>query len=99
MALVWSVMRGRRLVLAGLALFATVLVLSPFEHHDLACHLKTPQHCSSCSSSQLGSDVAPLIAPGAARLADAGAARSLDVLLEGALLTVRSTGRSPPSRA
>ena len=92
-------MRERRLVLAGLALFAAVLVLSPFEHHDLACHLKTPQHCTSCSSSQLGSHVAPLGAPGAARLVDAGAARSVDVLLEGALLAVRSNGRSPPARA
>src|SRR3954469_5338636 len=99
MARVRTVMRGRWLVLAGLALFATVLVLSPFEHHDLACHLKTPQHCTSCSSSQLGSDVAPLGAPGAARLADAGAARFVDVLLEGALLAVRTTGRSPPARA
>ena len=89
-------MRARRLVLAGLALFATVLVLSPFEHHDLVCHLKTPQHCTSCSSSQLGSDVAPLITPGASRLADAGAAAALVELVEGALLSVRTTGRSPP---
>jgi hypothetical protein len=91
-----TVMRARRLVLAGLALFATVLVLSPFEHHDLVCHLKTPQHCTSCSSSQLGSDVAPLVAPGASRLADAGAAAAFEELVEGALLAVRSTGRSPP---
>jgi hypothetical protein len=91
--------RGRRLVLAALAVFAAVLVLAPFEHHDLACHLKTPQHCSSCSSSQLGSDVAPLGTPGASRLVDAGAARSFDVLAEGALLPVRTTGRSPPTVA
>jgi len=89
-------LRARRLVLAGLALFATVLVLSPFEHHDLACHLKTPQHCTSCSSSQLGSDVTALVAPGASRLPDAGAASSFVALVEGALLAVRTTGRSPP---
>src|SRR4051812_43046276 len=99
MVRVRTVMRTRRLVLAGLALFAAVLVLSPFEHHDLACHLKTPQHCTSCSSSQLGSDVAPLAAPGASRLADAGAAAFFEQLLEGVLLAVPSTGRSPPSLA
>jgi len=92
------VMRTRRWVLAGVALYATVLVLSPFEHHDLACHLKTPQHCTSCSSSQLGSDVAPLVVPGASRLADAGAAAASDELLHGSLLAVRTTGRSPPPR-
>jgi len=93
------VVRGRRLILAGLAVFASVLVLSPFEHHDLVCHLKTPQHCTSCSSSQLGSDVAPLVTPGASRLADAGAAVVVDELAQGALLPVRTTGRSPPFRA
>jgi hypothetical protein len=99
MVRVQTVMRGRRLIVAGLAMFAAVLVLSPFEHHDLVCHLKTPQHCMSCSASQLGSDVAPLGAPGASRLADAGAAASIDAPLQGALLSVRTTGRSPPSRA
>src|SRR5262245_27978733 len=99
MVRVRTAIRGRRLILAGLAMFAAVLVLSPFEHHDLACHLKTPQHCTSCSSSQLGSDVEPLVTPGASRLTDAGAAVPSDVLLEGALLTVRTTGRSPPFRA
>jgi hypothetical protein len=41
--------------IVGLALYAAVLISSPFEHHDLICHLKTPQHCMSCASSQLGS--------------------------------------------
>jgi hypothetical protein len=87
--------QSRLLTAVGLALYAAVLVAAPFEHHDLVCHLKTPQHCTSCSSSQLGSDVLPLVAP-SARLADAGAAVLHDELLEGAILPVRSTGRSPP---
>ena len=49
-------LHSRRLALAGLAIYAVFLVASPFEHHDLLCHLKTPQHCTSCASSQLGSD-------------------------------------------
>lgn len=87
--------RSRLLTVVGLALYAAVLVASPFEHHDLVCHLKNPQHCTSCSSSQLGSDVLPLATPPAC-LADAGAAVAHDELLDGALLAVRSTGRSPP---
>src|ERR1700704_4431374 len=89
-------LHSRRLALVGLAIYAVFLVASPFEHHDLLCHLKTPQHCTSCASSQLGSDVLPLVAPGASHLADAGAATTRDRILEGTLLAVRATGRSPP---
>jgi hypothetical protein len=85
-----------RLALVGMASYALFLVASPFEHHDLSCELKTPQHCTSCTSTQLGSDTHVALAPGAAQLADAGRAASFVVLDEGTLLVVRSTGRSPP---
>jgi hypothetical protein len=87
---------SRRLALVGMAIYAVFLVASPFEHHDLSCELKTPQHCTSCTSTQLGSDTHVALAPGAAQLADAGRAASFVVLDEGTLLVVRSTGRSPP---
>jgi len=92
-------MRARLLTVVGVALYATVLVGSPFEHHDLVCHLKTPQHCTSCASSQLGSDVLPLAAPGTSHLADAGSATTRDQIVESTLLAVRTTGRSPPHAA
>ena len=88
---------SRRLALVGLAIYAVFLVASPFEHHDLLCHLKTPQHCTSCASSQLGSDPHAPLNLGAGHLADAGCAVSFQLLAEGTLLTVRSTGRSPPA--
>src|SRR3977135_353236 len=88
---------SRRLALVGMAIYALFLVASPFEHHDLSCELKTPQHCTSCSATQLGSDTQIVLAPGAAQLADAGVASSFVVLDEGTLLAVRSTGRSPPA--
>jgi len=90
---------SRCLALVGTALYALFLIASPFEHHDLSCELKTPQHCTSCTSTQLGSDAPVAVAPGAAQLADAGRAASFIVLDEGTLLVVRSTGRSPPSQA
>ena len=80
----------------GTALYALFLITAQFEHHDLVCHLKNPQHCTSCVSSQLGSDPQSLTTPAVARLSDAGQARSLFVTADDALLTVRSTGRSPP---
>ncbi len=89
----------RFLTLAGLALYAFVLIASPFEHHDLICHLKTPQHCTSCASSQLGSDPHALHVPDSSHMKDAGSAATLDQTIEGALLAVRTTGRSPPRLA
>src|SRR5712675_3301982 len=88
---------SRRLALIGMALYTVFLISSPFEHHDLSCELKTPQHCTSCTSTQLGSDTRLDLSPGAAQLADAGRATSLVLLDEGTLLIVRSTGRSPPA--
>ena len=86
----------RLLALAGLALYAIFLVGAPFEHHDLLCHLKTPQHCTSCASSQLGSDPDTQVVPPASQLVDAGSAVSVQLLADDTLLAVGSTGRSPP---
>ena len=73
---------ARLFIPIGLALYAFVLVAAPFEHHDLVCHLKTPQHCTSCWSTQLGPDVVSFTAP-TARLADAGAAVTIDEIPDG----------------
>src|SRR6266545_5381046 len=92
-------LRARRLsgATAGLALYAFFLLVSQFEHHDLLCHLRTPQHCTACSASVLGSDPDTHGAPGAAPLSDAGCAVSIQLPAAAALLAVRTTGRSPPS--
>ena len=87
------------LAFVGVALYAFFLLVSPFEHHDLLCHLKTPQHCTSCASSQLGSDPQALEIPAHRVLGDAGRAFAVDFLAEGVLLAVQSTGRSPPFSA
>jgi hypothetical protein len=89
---------SRRLALVGTVLYALFLIASPFEHHDLQCELKTPQHCTSCTSTQLGSDTQVALTPGAAQLDDAGRATAFIILDEGTQLVVRSTGRSPPAR-
>jgi len=87
----------RRLAVAAVALYAVFLATAPFEHHDLLCHLKTPQHCTSCASSPLS--VNPHTPDGldTVRFADAGRALVADALSEGALLVTPSSGRSPPA--
>jgi hypothetical protein len=82
--------------LAGVALYAAFLVIASFEHHDLLCHLKNPQHCTACTASQLGTDPDSPAVVGAWHLADAGSALPFQLLAEGVLLPGPSTGRSPP---
>jgi hypothetical protein len=68
-----------------------------FEHHDLSCHLKTPQHCTSCASSSLSVNPHTPSTLDTVRFADAGRAVVLHVLFDGTLLPVSSSGRSPPA--
>jgi hypothetical protein len=80
----------------GVALYAVVLILAPFTHHDIACHLKDPQHCTACTSTQVGTDPAALTAPTFVLLVDLGQAVPSDSPSESVLLAAESTGRSPP---
>ena len=86
----------RRFTLLGIVLHAAVLAAAPFEHHDLVCHLKTPQHCSSCTSSPVGSSAQTQPSTVANHMADAGSAVNLQPVSQSALLTLRRAGRSPP---
>jgi hypothetical protein len=89
--------RFRRLATLAFALFAVFLATDQLEHHDIACHLKTPQHCTACASSQLGSDPHVPASFQSVVLADAGGAVVDPVVLTGTVLPARSSGRSPPS--
>ena len=82
---------------AGVALYAVFLCAAPFEHHDLSCELKTPQHCTSCTSSVLSASPDAPAVPGSWNLIDAGRALIQDARADNLLLAVRTTGRSPPS--
>ena len=93
-----SVSRGiRRFAWTALALFAIVLVTEQVEHHDIQCHLRTPQHCNACASSPLGSDPHTLATTHNIQLADAGGAVCTARPLAGTILPARSSGRSPPT--
>ena len=89
--------QGQRLTALAFALYAVILVTAQFEHHDFACHLKTPQHCTSCASSPPGSDPDALASSATSNLQDAGRLVVFHALSEGALLATPSSGRSPPA--
>lgn len=89
--------RHRRLIVLAAMLYAVVLVAASFEHHDLICHLKHPDHCTACSSNVLGSDPRTPAINDVVQLTDAGRAVAVEILSESILLAVRSTGRSPPA--
>jgi hypothetical protein len=91
--------RWRHLSIALVALYAVLVCAAAFEHHDVSCELKTPQHCTACVSTVLGSNPNALPLPGVMSLADAGSAVAFDVRADSILLAVRSTGRSPPRLA
>jgi hypothetical protein len=91
--------RRRSLTIVATLFYVLVLAGSAFEHHDLVCHLKNPQHCTACTASQLGADPPALAADASSSLNDAGGAVAVHGDAVGALLTARSTGRSPPTHA
>jgi hypothetical protein len=89
--------RLRRLTLTAVLLYAFVLALTPFEHHDLLCHLKTPQHCGSCASNTAGlHSHAPTVLDGH-QFSDAGRAFAAVATGDDVLLVSSSSGRSPPA--
>jgi hypothetical protein len=91
--------RLRWLAWVGFALYVVFLCAAPFEHHDLSCELKTPQHCTACTSSVLSASPDTPAVPGQWNLIDVGSAVTLDARADSILLAVRTTGRSPPSAA
>ena len=85
------------MAVAGLALYVAFLLVAPFEHHDLSCELKTPQHCTACSASVPGADPHDEVIPSLWHFVHAGDAAPADVTADSVLLAVRTTGRSPPA--
>jgi hypothetical protein len=91
--------RGSRLGLwlkAVLALYVLAAALMPFGHHDLACHLKSTTHCTTCAvgSAEAATDQAVL-----ARfwLLDAGATLCDPAAAPDAAVLRPASGRAPPS--
>lgn len=82
-----------------LALYVLAAALLPFGHHDLACHIKSTTHCTTCtvgSSAEASADPAVL-----ARfwLHDAGETVCEPIDQPQTSLALPESGRAPPSVA
>jgi hypothetical protein len=94
--------RGSRLGLrlkVVLAVYVLAAALLPLAHHDLACHLKSTTHCTTCI---VGSSAEVTAAPtvlGRLWLVDAGAAVA-DPTTDPRSAALRpASGRAPPPAA
>src|ERR1700682_1977777 len=89
--------RSLRSAAVEVAIYLVILLVAPFAHHDLDCHLKTPLHCPACASSQVGLNTPLPAVARAADLPDAGDVITRQTPADGTQLPCRSLGRSPPS--
>jgi hypothetical protein len=87
---------GRRAAVVSFGLYALVILWSPVLHHDFACHLKSPTHCTACTASPAAPRIEqsptllvrlPLTAQRTQALAEKSAAK---------VSLPRLPGRSPP---
>jgi hypothetical protein len=86
-------------VSAVLVVYVLAAALLPLGHHDVACHLKSPTHCTTCvigSSAELTPDVTTLLRQ---PLRDAGRAAAMAVTDGDTPVPRTSSGRSPPLAA
>jgi hypothetical protein len=80
-----------------LTIYVVSIALLPLSHHDVICHLKSPNHCTTCLTTLSGEATPHAASIGVWTMADAGRA---DVTERGsaqsAVLTAAS-GRAPPA--
>jgi hypothetical protein len=91
------VRRGRGWLLALLAVYAALLAANPLLHHDVACHLKSPTHCTSCTASPWASRIEAGVPLVSQRLPDAGRVLAKGPESVRAAVRLAPAGRSPPA--
>jgi hypothetical protein len=92
-----DVRRDRGLILLALALFTLLVSVSPLLHHDIACHLKTPTHCTACLASPPASRIERTAGPEAWTLQQAERIETLRQDPVDLADVIRTPGRSPPA--
>jgi hypothetical protein len=89
--------RARWWLNAIIAAYALAMALLPLTHHDIACHLKSSTHCTTClvgSAADLASDQTTL---GPSALDDAGQAGIEASAPTDSLSRPTPSGRAPPA--
>jgi hypothetical protein len=86
----------RRFGFLAVAFYALVLLSGPFLHHDLACHLKSPVHCTTCVSSLKASGPGVPVTPRVVRAGCAVIGVAMPLTVPPAPVVRAGTDRSPP---
>jgi hypothetical protein len=81
-----------------LAVYVAAVVLLPFAHHDLACHLKSSTHCTSCVVGASGEAAQETGGSVNAALSACGQAPWIPSLAHDTTPGGIVAGRSPPAR-
>jgi hypothetical protein len=90
--------KGDRLGRAAvLVLYLAVLFGSPFFHHDLACHQRTPGHCQACRANPPAPRAAETLAVAAIPLDEVGSIENASRGSTPRHVPISSPGRSPPA--
>lgn len=92
--------RGSRLCLRLkliLAAYAVAVALLPLAHHDLACHLKSSTHCTTCIVGSSAEGASHGTALARVVMDDAGAALPAESVAFDAVLLRLAPGRAPPT--
>jgi len=89
--------RFRSGALLLLALYAFVIAASPAFHHDVACHLTSPVHCTACAASVAAprAEHAPAVPAPGLRLA--GRVDHADEHAPQSAPSLRVAARAPPA--
>jgi hypothetical protein len=79
-----------------LAAYVLAAALMPLTHHDVACHLKSPTHCTTCTLATSGEAAPWAVLSCGLGMPDAGRAilQSADCCQSAPVRS--SSGRSPP---
>jgi hypothetical protein len=90
------VRRRRGAIVWMLAVYALLLAVNPVLHDDLACHLKSPTHCSACTASPSASRVEAM-GPSLPAPVSIGRVEPQPRVLETDAPLVVRAGRAPPA--
>jgi hypothetical protein len=81
-----------------LAVYVAAVTLLPFAHHDLACHLKSSTHCTSCVVGASGEAAQTATGAGGAGLVACGPPPLSSTFVHDTTPDGVVAGRSPPAR-
>jgi len=89
--------RARSRALLVLALYALVVAVTPAFHHDVACHLTSPMHCTACTATVAAPRAEQTVVVLPARLPLAGQVADRDDDGAQGASSLRIPARAPPA--